>query len=337
MPPKGWTLSKTVLAVLCVAALAFTQDFQIRTRVDLVVVPVTVKGPGDRLITGLTSTDFQVYENGSPQQLSAFSIDPVPLSAAVLLDTGLTAHSFSKVQKTLPSLSEAFSEFDEYAVYRFDTYVTQMADFTSDKTKLEAALNKFKDFRASNPRVGGTPFANPGPVINGKPIAPSIDAAAARLPAKDAKALHDALFIAAGDLAKRAPDRRRVIIVVSDGRALGNEHSYEQVLERIQTNNIQVFPIGMDAALLSRKLSALDNYAKSTGGEAFYLDSTDALERSYTRAAEVARNQYVLGYVSTNKAVGRLPVFREITIKTPDPRYEVLARRGYYQFPPAKP
>jgi VWFA-related protein len=336
MPPKGWTLSKAVLAVFCVAALAAAQDYQIRTRVDLVVVPVTVKGSGDRLITGLTSKDFQIYENGQPQTISSFSIDPVPLSAAVLLDTGLSARSFSKVQKTLPSLSEAFSEFDEYAVYRFDTYVTQVADFTSDKTALEAALNKFKDIKPSNPAVGGSPFATAGPVINGKPIAPSIDAGA-RLPARDAKVLHDALFTAAGDLAKRPGDRRRVIIVVSDGRAAANEHSYEQVLERIQTNNIQVYSIGMDAALLARKFSALNDYAESTGGDAFYLDSTDALERSYSRAAEEARNQYVLGYFSTNKAPGPLPVFRQIAVRTVEPRYDVRARRGYYQYPPQKP
>ncbi len=82
----------------------------------------------------------------------------------------------------------------------------------------------------------------------------------------------------------------------------------------MQTNNIQVYPIGLDAPLFSRRFSVLSDYAKARGGEAFYLDSARALERSYIRAAEEARNQYVLGYFSTNKAPGPQPVFREITV-----------------------
>ena len=91
--------------------------------------------------------------------------------------------------------------------------------------------------------------------------------------------------------------------------------------------------MGMETALLSRRFSVLNDYAKATGGEAFYLDSARALEQSYTRAAEEARNQYVLGYFSTNKAPGPLPVFREITVRLAEGRYDVRHRQGYYQYP----
>ena len=115
---KDQIVSKALrtLSVLLLAGISSSaQDFQIRTRVDLVVVPVTVKS-SDQLVNGLSRQNFMVYEDGRQQTLSNFTIDPVPLSAAVLLDTGLTANSFVKLQRTLPALAGAFSDFDEVAV-----------------------------------------------------------------------------------------------------------------------------------------------------------------------------------------------------------------------------
>src|SRR5262249_11645774 len=153
--------------------------------------------------------------------ISAFSIDPVPLSAAVLLDTGLTAPTYQKIQNTVPALIGAFSEFDEIAVYRFDTYVARLCDFTPDKTTVESAMMFIRNIKPLNPPVGGFPFSSiapviSGPLINGVPVAPSNTNIGPKLP-KYSKVLHDAIFAAAGDLAKRPPERRRIVIVVSNG------------------------------------------------------------------------------------------------------------------------
>ena len=53
-----------IVSLLVLVLTASAQDFQIRTRVDLVVVPVTVKGSGDKLINGLQKEDFIVLEDG---------------------------------------------------------------------------------------------------------------------------------------------------------------------------------------------------------------------------------------------------------------------------------
>jgi hypothetical protein len=89
----------------------------------------------------------------------------------------------------------------------------------------------------------------------------------------------------------------------------------------------------MDIAFLARGLSVLDKYAVETGGDAFYLDSTDSLEKAYFRATDEARNQYVLGYFSSNKPPGSLPIFREIKVMTRNPRFDITHRKGYYQYP----
>src|SRR2546427_10050540 len=114
-------ISKLLLvAALFWVAAAYAQEYKIRAKVDLVVVPVTVKGAGGKLVTGLNKADFIVVEDGQQQTVTNFTIDPVPLSAAVVVDTGLPPESLTKVQKTFSALTGAFSQFDEFAVYRYD-------------------------------------------------------------------------------------------------------------------------------------------------------------------------------------------------------------------------
>ncbi len=45
----------------------------IRMNVDMVLVPVTVTDPLNRLVTGLEKEDFQIYENNNQQQIASFA------------------------------------------------------------------------------------------------------------------------------------------------------------------------------------------------------------------------------------------------------------------------
>src|SRR2546422_3912412 len=156
------------LALLFVVLTGIAQDIQIRTRVDLVVVPVSVKNKADRLVTGLSKGDFTVLEDGRRQTITNFTIDPVPLSAAVLIDTGLSESSLSKVQKTFPALAGAFSEFDEVSVYRFDKFVKKVLDFSRESAVVETSMKTLGDIKGDPipyPPAPGGPFSIPGPVI----------------------------------------------------------------------------------------------------------------------------------------------------------------------------
>lgn len=307
-----------------------------RARIDLVVVPVTVKGGGDRLISGLTKDDFVILEDGRRQTITNFTIDPVPLSAAVVVDTGLTASSLSKVQQTFPAMAGAFSEFDEVAVYRFDKYVAKVLDFSGDLLKTETAMKTLSDIKADSdpyPKLPGGPFSTPGPVINGAPVVPAGQIGSPQPPPKKIKVLNDAIFAAASDLAKRERDRRKIVLVISDGRTTGSDHSFDETSQRLLETGVQVYGIGMDLSFFSRRFSVLGAYAKTTGGDAFFVNSIHALEWCYSRAAEQARNQYILGYVSNNEVAGGLPVFRNIQVRTARGAFETLYRKGYYQYP----
>lgn len=167
--------SVACIPLLLLALVASAQDYKIRAKVDLVEVPVTVKGNDGKLIGGLTHKDFVILEDGNPQTIANFTADPVPLSAAVVIDTGLSPGSLSNVQNTFPALAGAFSEFDEVAVYRYDKFVTKVLDFSKDLESVQTAMNTLRNIQADtrvNTDLARTPFSVPGPVINGLPVVP---------------------------------------------------------------------------------------------------------------------------------------------------------------------
>src|SRR2546425_11960301 len=144
-------LAKLLVVALFLAAAAYPQqEYKIHAKVDLVVVPVTVKGSGDKLIADLKKEDFVVLEDGRPQTVTNFTIDPVPLSAAVVLDTGLASDSLSKIHKTFAALARAFSPFHEVALYRYDKFVTKGLDLSADAESVENATKKL---RGGEPRT----------------------------------------------------------------------------------------------------------------------------------------------------------------------------------------
>ncbi len=331
-------IAKLLLATaLFIAAAAYAQDFKIRAKVDLVVVPVTVKGTGDTLVTSLRKEDFVVLEDGHQQTIANFTTDPVPLSAAVVVDAGLPPESLSKVQKTFPALAGAFSQFDEVALYRYDKFVAKVLDFSADLELVKTAMNTLREVKpraVNDSNLPRGPFSTPGPVINGAPVVPPGQVGVViTSPPKITNVLNDAIFEAASDLAKRERNRRKIVLVISDGQNNGNDHSFDETAKSLLQTGVQVYAVGLDQPFPYNKTSVLDDYAKTTGGDAYFVNSIQSIERSYASATEEARNQYVLGYVSNNEVLGPGPVFRDIQVKIAKNNLKTLHRKGYYQYP----
>src|SRR5436190_22933130 len=104
-------------ALLLLFASAATLRSQFRARVDLVVVPVSVRDNNGVLITGLEKDDFTVLEDGKPQTITDFSKDTQPLSAVILIDDGISGNALRRVVSMLPSITGAFKPDDEMASY----------------------------------------------------------------------------------------------------------------------------------------------------------------------------------------------------------------------------
>ncbi len=323
------TIAKTLLLLLAVPPLV-AQDFQIRAVVDLVVVPFSVKGDDNALIAGLGAEDFTVLEDGVEQSIEEFSIDPIPLSGAVVIDTGVAAVSLDAIQEAIPAIVFGFSPFDEIALFRYDNTVVQVQDFTADPDVLRTALDQLKDYRPVTQFYPRTPV-QPGPVINGIPAITT-----ASIPGTpDKRVLHDAVWEAGLALRDRPDHRRKIIILVADGNATRSNRTLDQTRLFLIEQDIQVYPVLLDNNFLTRLTgqgrNGLGNYARSTGGDLYHIGSGQFAE-TFPHVTEQARNQYVLTYVSSNRAPSDTIVFRSIEVTCEEP-YDIVHRAGYYQAP----
>lgn len=316
-------------------------EFKIITNVNFVTVPVTVKDSEGRLVDGLVRKDFSIYEDGEPQTLRLFTSDPFPLSVALVIDQGMSSTAMKRVNETYQGMLGAFSQYDEVAIYAYDNTVRQIADYQASTDQLLYALRRTK----RQGRTGGVPVVSgpmaSGPTINGQPADRS--ARTVNTPIRETHALNDAILRAALDLSKREKARRRIIFLISDGQELDSSASYAEVLKVLLTNEIIVYSIGVDSAAIPgvEKLARvrlpgqgtnnlLPKYVSATGGEHFAEFTRAAIENTYARLTEVARNQYTLGYTTRSTVAS---TYRTIEVRVKRPGLKVFARDGYYPLP----
>lgn len=319
--------------------------YKLRVNVNFVSVPVTVKDHDGHLVEGLLQKDFSILEDGIPQRITFFTSDPFPLSTALVIDVGLPETTLKKVSQTYSALTGAFGPFDNTAVFTYGNAVTKQSDF-GNAQRLSIALNRIRDISGDTPgpqQLGG-PFGS-GPSTNGKPIDPG--RLQVNTPSRPSSVLNDAILMAAQDLSHQSRESRKIIFVVSNGREYGSRASYEQVLKVLLTQNIAVYAIGVDSAALPgyRELGKLHiptqgytdilpKYANATGGDVINEMSREAIESAYQQITLQARNQYTLGYNTTQTPSSK---YRDIEVRVKRPGLLVTAKHGYYPLPPPRP
>jgi len=299
---------------------------RIRTTVELVVVPVTVKDSKGNLVADLGKDDFRILEDGVEQQVSLFSTDAFPLSAVVLLDDDLKPKASDQLRKSLLAIAGAFSESDEVTLARFASFFTPVMDFTGDNDRLMAELKRIVSGDEAFPDPVSTA---PHPSAGDQPIPGAATGQQQAAVGKTTKHLDDAIHAAAETLRARDREHRKVIILVSDGvDAKNNTYNYDQTLALLLSSDVSVYAIGTDAALLRRGASPLSRYARATGGDTYFVSNQAALSHAYSQVAEEARHQYTLGYVPAGTDRGAN--YHSIEVRVERPGLEVLSRDGYY-------
>ncbi len=308
--------------------------------VNFVQVPVTVRDSSGHLVPGLSSHDFAVFEDGVPQKLSYFTSDPFPLSAAVVVDTNVSA-TMKKINESLPALVGAFSEFDEVALFRYGNTVQEVSSFLGAGSIPSAALQRLKRTgREGGPPVVGGPMGS-GQTVNGRPVDPQTPQVYTA--PKESHVLNDAILRAAQSLSRRDKVRRRIIFVISDGHESGSTANYDEVRKVLLSNNISVYALGVDAASypIYDKLNRiripgmgygniLPKFVVDTGGELTAEFDRQAIEHAYAKITEIARNQYTLGY---NTKATPSSTYRTIVVNVHRPDLEVRTKDGYFPLP----
>jgi len=275
---------------------------QFSSNVDVVNLNVTATDSANHIVGDLAQPDFQVYEDGVPQQLTVFAHESVPLSIAVMLDVSSSMQPrLRTAQDAALRLVHALAPQDDAEVIAFNQRTAVLQDFTSDQDKLEAAIRSTT--------------------------------------ANGATALYTALYVALKDLTARRTSelRRYAIVVLSDGDDTVSAVTDDQVTELARRSGITVYGVSLGAD--SKTTAALDpaeqmrafflpSLSRDTGGEVHTPTALTQLQGVYDRIAQELHAQYSLGYVSSNPA--RDGRWRHISVAIPTRTLTLRYRTGYF-------
>lgn len=273
-------------------SLAQNQDDDvIRVTTDLVVLNATVLDKDGKFVPGLKRSDFQITEDGVEQKVAGFTAEETPFAAAILLDiSGSMETRLTLGRSAAIRFLEGLREEDVAAVYSFDNKVEQMQDFAPGR---------------------------------------DLPARTYGLRAKMLTSLNDAVLRAADDLSKRA-EKRRAIVVLSDGGENSSRASASKALDHALQAGATIYAVNMSERGPGRDLageSILKNLAEKTGGRYVSSPGGQELRDSFAAIAEELGHQYTLVYRPVNRA--RDGKWRTIDVKPTRPNIVVRTRKGY--------
>jgi Ca-activated chloride channel homolog len=272
----------------------FSQDQDddvVRVNAELVILNATVLDKDGRFVSGLRRADFRVFEDGQEQKLTAFTAEETPFAAAILLDTSGSMESRLTLGRSAAiRFLDGLRDEDVAAVYTFNTKIEQWRDFSPGR-----------DLPA---RVYG-------------------------LHTRTYTALNDAVVRAADDLAGR-PEKRRAIVVLSDGGENYSHASADKALDHAVQSGATIYTVNMSEPGMSRDIAAagiLKNLAEKSGGRYVASPGGQEMRDALASIAEELGHQYTLGYRPGNRA--RDGRWRVIQVKPPKPDVTVRTRKGY--------
>jgi VWFA-related protein len=151
--------------------------------------------------------------------------------------------------------------------------------------------------------------------------------------------LIDSVYAGSEEFTRQSPaediaDRRRAIILITDGIDRGSSKKMDELLSRLHKENIQVFAVGFDSPRNTRWRAAelLETLAEKTGGRSLYLETREELEASAGLISSYLRSQYVIGYSRSRDAKNDSP--RKVRVKIIDKpdrdKYSITSRLHYF-------
>jgi VWFA-related protein len=275
-----------------------SNDYTLRVDADLVILSATVLDRHNALVSGLDKEDFQVYEDHILQQIKDFSHEDLPVTVGLVIDnSGSMASKRADVIAAALSFARSSNPRDQMFVVNFNENVSYGLPagipFTDRPDQLQLGLSDIKV-------IGET-------------------------------ALYDAIAVALDHL-KQGNCDKKVLILISDGGDNASKHTLAQVIEMARRSGAIIYAIGIfDEQDGDQNPGVLKRFAKETGGEAFFPESSKELALICEGIAHDIRNQYTLAYIpKILKQDGR---YRVIDVKVSSPRHghlSVRTRLGYF-------
>lgn len=244
------------------------------TKIFEVRLPVTVLQK-NKLMSGFTRGDFQVFEDGVQQEVTFFSDEKTnpPVFVGVLMDTSPSTAGkigFSKEAAKNFIYTVTRLRKDKAAFMTFDHEVTLRQDFTDKLDLLDRAVDKVS-------KVGSQ------------------------------TSLYDAVWQFSDEKLRNVPGRR-VIVLITDGDDTFSRAELKDAIDIAQRTETTIFGIstkagflgtvpGVEAGTVKDKGDKyLTQLCEDTGGEAFFTGDMLELERAFKKISEELRSQYIITY-----------------------------------------
>jgi Ca-activated chloride channel homolog len=272
----------------------------IRTHTELVLVPVTVTDPMNRVVVGLEQGNFQLFEGKQSQEIKHFSREDAPVSLGVILDvSGSMASKIERAREAVLKLLEASNPQDEFFLIAFSDTPRMVQNFTNTIGEIQEQLLLVRP--------------------------------------KGQTALLDALYMGLNKM-QEAKYARKALLLISDGGDNHSRYTEKEVKSRIKESDVLVYSVGVfdrefatQEELLGPDL--LTQISEVTGARCYTLDNPKDLPLITQHIGVELRNQYVLAYSpNSSKDDGK---WRKIKVKLTQlpkrvPQLYVHARTGYY-------
>jgi Ca-activated chloride channel homolog len=279
-----------------------TRDQVVHIDVNLALVNVTVTDPYNRIVTGLEPDNFRVFEDNIEQEVVNFSSEDVPISIGVILDrSGSMANKLGKAKEAAFQFFKTANPEDEFFLVGFNERAQLLSPFTNNVEDLQSRM-----LSAS---------------------------------AKGKTALLDAIYLGLSQM-RGAHSGKRALLIISDGGDNGSRYSEKDIKQLVREADTQLYSVGIFDPFEFRSRTPeelngptlLNEMTELTGGRAFSVENLNDLPDIAAKIGAELRNQYILGYHSSNKAHDAR--WRKIKIKLRAPKglppLSVYAKTGYY-------
>jgi Ca-activated chloride channel family protein len=271
----------------------------IQVHVNLVLVPVTITDPLNRLVLGLEKSNFSVFEGNAPQEIRHFSSEDAPISLGVIFDTsGSMSTKFDRAREAIVEFFKTANPQDEFFMISFSDTPQELSDFTSSVEDIQARLL----------------FAMP----------------------KGRTALLDAIYLGLHKM-KQAKYERKALLIISDGGDNRSRYTEGQIKSLVKEADVQLYAIGIFDPYFrteeeSRGPELLESITEITGGREFTVGDPNELADIAIKIGIELRNQYVIGY--RPKSDPHDGKWRKVKVKLVPPKglppLQIHAKTGYY-------
>jgi VWFA-related protein len=241
-----------VLPGLCRPARAQT----FRSKVELVRVDVLVSENG-RPVSGLSPSDFEILDNGVPQQVEFASFEQMPLNVTFALDTSasVAGPALAHLQEASGAVLDRLTSGDRAALITFDDRLTLLSPLTPNFEQVRHAI---------------------------RDVVPRGDTA-----------LIDAVY--AGIVFAEADIGRNLLIVFTDGVDTSSYLGRQDVADAAKTTDVVVYAVAAGVPG-GRSAEFLADVADRTGGNLLVVGSAGDVQNAFVRILEEFRHRYLLSF-----------------------------------------